>query len=48
MDKVKWEECLKAWENVKNQATIDLEQSTFFIEHVKNKLKEFEDGNTSK
>ena len=40
MDKLDWEKALTAWENIKKQATIDLEQSEFFIQAIKNKLKE--------
>lgn len=41
MSKEEWNKALSAWENVKKQAEIDLEQSNFFIDAVKEKLKEF-------
>ena len=31
MDKKAWEEVLKAWENVKKEAELNLEQANFFI-----------------
>jgi hypothetical protein len=37
-----WKEGLKAWENVKKQAEIDLEQSELYLSVIKNKIAELE------
>lgn len=38
-----WKEGLKAWENVRKQAEIDLEQSELYLSVIKNKIKELEE-----
>jgi len=35
-----WEEGVKAWENVKKQATIDLEQAELYISVISKKIEE--------
>ena len=40
MKKSDWEKGLAAWENVKLQAEIDLEQATLYIEAIKKKITE--------
>ena len=39
MNKKKWEEAVVAWEKVKLQAQIDLEQSEFYLKHIREKIK---------
>ncbi len=39
MCKNDWEEVLKAWENVKKQAEVSLEQAGYFIPIIEDKIK---------
>lgn len=39
MNREEWENGIKAWENVKKQALIDLEQANLYIEAIQNKIK---------
>ena len=42
MNLEQWKDGLKAWENVKKQAEIDLEQSELYLTVIKNKILELE------
>lgn len=42
MDKEEWEKGIEAWETVKRQATIDLEQADLYIKAIKKKIKTIE------
>ena len=39
MTKEDWEKGLTAWENIKKQAEIDIEQADLFIEKIKERLE---------
>ena len=41
ISKEEWKQSLKAWENIKKQANIDMEQADLFISAVNEKIKEF-------
>lgn len=40
MNKEEWQQGIDAWEKVKKQATIDLEQAELYINAIKEKMKE--------
>jgi len=40
MTKEEWEKGLKAWENIKKQAEIDIEQAEMYIDTITKKVKE--------
>ncbi len=49
MNQSEWEKGLMAWENIKTQATIDIEQADLYIEAIKKKIAEVkQDGSSSK
>ena len=40
MKKEQWNEGIKAWEKIRTQAKIDIEQADLYISAIKNKIKE--------
>ena len=40
MNKEQWEDGVKAWEKVKEQATIDLEQADLYIKSIQKVISE--------
>lgn len=40
MNKDEWQKGIDAWENIKKQALIDIEQADLYILAIKNKIKE--------
>jgi len=40
MNKTQWEEGIAAWEKVKTQAEIDMEQAELYIKAIEQKIKE--------
>jgi|WetSurMetagenome_2_1015567.scaffolds.fasta_scaffold536443_1 hypothetical protein len=42
MNLEQWKEGLKAWQNVKKQAEIDLEQSELYLSVISKKIEELE------
>lgn len=43
MKNEEWQKGIDAWENVKRQAQIDLEQADLYIQAIKNKMAENKD-----
>ena len=41
LNKKDWEKAQQAWENIKKQAEIDMEQAEFYLENILKKLETF-------
>ena len=42
MEQKQWEDGIKAWEKIKKQAMIDIEQAELYIEAIQKQIKKME------